>query len=401
EDVREGGKDWQLVVRTGNGGRGLRPVAWTGQGEEYYALEGRNQPTRAVVIWNAADNTQKLLYRHPGADMDHFSLDPAGKPFVFYGNHHWPVYWYPDPEHPLARLHRAVAQKVTDEHIEITNASDDLKSAVVRVSSGRRPPVHLVVNVESASSLAALFSYPTLRGTRLAQVDPIGCRARDGLVVHGYLTTPEDVSGKAHAGLPLIVIAHDGPLGKPADFSYEFERQLFASRGYAVLQINHRGSSGRGVAFERAAFGKWGREVQDDFIDGVRWAIKDGVADAGRICFFGTGYGAFSGMTAAAREPDLFNCVVGVGGVYDLPRMLGEGQTEIPPALGLALGTDMEDLKARSPVSHAQAIKANVLLMPQDRDEYVPTDQSTRMRSALREAGRAPQWEMLGQDYNG
>src|SRR5690606_25098362 len=111
--------------------------------------------------------------------------------------------------------------------------------------------------------------------------------------------------------------------------------------------------------------------------------------------------GAFSGMTAAAREPDLFNCVVGVGGVYDLPRMLGEGQTEIPPALGLALGTDMDDLKARSPVSHAQAIKANVLLMPQDRDEYVPIDQSTRMRSALREAGRAPQWEMLGQDYNG
>lgn len=401
ENVRAAGKDWQLLISSDSGARGLRPIAWTGNGEEYYALDGRSTPTRAVVIWNAADNTQRLLYRHPAADMDNFALDPAGKPWMFSGNEYFPVYWYPDPEHPLARLHRAVVQQVQREQVDITNASDDLKSAVVRVSSGRRPPVYLVVNVESASSLASLFSYPTLRGRRLAQVDPIEFRARDGLAIQGYLTTPEDGNGKPRTGLPLVVIAHDGPQGDPASYSYEFERQLFASRGYAVLQINHRGASGRGVAFERAGDGKWGREVQDDFADGVRWAIRDGVADAERICFYGIGYGAFSAMTAAAREPDLFKCVIGVGGVYDLPRMLGAGEKDIPPALRQVLGDDMEDLKARSPVNNASSIKAKVLLMPQERDEFAPIEQSNRMRAALKDAGNAAQWEMLGQQYNG
>jgi dienelactone hydrolase len=398
ENARTGGKDWQLVASSRSGERGLRPVAWTGSGEEYYALDGRNSPTRAVVIWNAADNTQKVLYRHATADMDQASLDPSGKAWMFSGNEFFPVYWYPDPEHPLARLHRAVAQKVSGEQVDITSASDDLASAVVHVSSGRRPPVFLAVNVNSASSLASMFSYPTLRGRRLARVDPIEFRARDGLPIHGYLTTPEDGDGKARSGLPLVVIANEGPLGLPATHSYEFERQLFASRGYAVLQVNHRGSRGRGVAFERAGDGKWGREVQDDFADGVRWAIRDGVADASRVCFYGIGYGAFSAMTAAAREPDLFNCVIGVSGVYDLPRLLGDGQ-QIPAALQQVLGTDMKELEARSPINHAGAIKAKVLLMPQDRDEYFPAEQSNRMRIALKDAGNAAQLEQIGQQY--
>ncbi len=115
ESARAEGKDWQLVVSSGSGQRGLRPVAWTGTGEEYFALDGRNLPTRAVVIWNAANNTQRLLYRHASADIDKVSLDPAGRPWMFSGTDHFPVYWYPDPEHPLARLHRAVVQKVKDE----------------------------------------------------------------------------------------------------------------------------------------------------------------------------------------------------------------------------------------------------------------------------------------------
>lgn len=400
EARRDEGRDWRLVAST-QGTRGLRPVAWAGTGEEYYALDARDTPTRSVVIWDAATGNQRLLYRHAGVDMDDASLDPAGRPWMFSGSEHFPVYWYPDPEHPLARLHRSVVQKIPDEQVEITNASDDLSAAVLRVSSGRRPPVFLVVNVKSASEMASMFSYPTLRGTRLAQVEPIEFRARDGVVLRGFLTTPEDAGGKARKGLPLVVIAHNGPLGQPAGTAYEFERQLFASRGYAVLQVNTRGTSGRGTAYERAGDGRWGREVQDDYIDGVRWAIKDGVAGEGRVCFYGIGYGAFSAMTAAARDPAAFRCVIGVGGVYDLPLLLGEGRKPVPAPLQQVLGNDMADLKARSPVSMASAIQAKVLLMPQDRDEFFPVEQSQRMRAALRSAGNAAQWEMLGQQHDG
>ncbi len=348
-DVRAGGRNWQLVAKSSSGERGLRPIAWTGSGEEYYALDGRSGPTRAVVVWNAADNTQRLLYRNPDVDMDSAAVDPSGKPWMFLGNDHAPVYWYPDPDHPLARLHRILVQKAPQELVEIVSASDDLAVAIARVSSGRRPPVYLVLNVATASSVAGLFTYPTLRGTRLARVEPIEFHARDGLAIHGYLTTPEDGNGKARTGLPLVVIAHDGPLGEPVDARYEYERQLFASRDYAVLQVNRRGSPGRGVVFERAGDGKWGHGTQDDFADAVRWAIRDGVADADRICFYGTGYGAYSAMVTASRNPGMFKCVIGVSGVYDLPDLLGNGTKEIPPALAQVLGTNMEELKARSP----------------------------------------------------
>jgi dienelactone hydrolase len=401
ESARAGGRDWQLVVSSGAGERGLRPIGWTGSGEEYYALDGRNGPMRAVVIWNAANNTQRVLYRNPDVDIDNAVLDHTGKPWMFSGSDHFPVYWYPDPNHPLARLHRMLVQRVPREQIEIMNSSDDLSTAVVRVSSGRRPPVYLIVNVNSGSSMTGMFTYPTLRGKRLSQVDPIEFRSRDGLMIRGYLTTPEDGSGKPRRGLPLIVIAHDGPLGEPAESRYEFERQLFASRGYAVLQVNRRGSPGRGVEFQRAGDGKWGRETQEDYADGVRWAIKDGVADKERICFYGAGYGAYSAMVTAQREPDLLKCVIGVSGAYDLPRLLGDGKKEIAPALLQVLGNNMEELKSRSPISFAGLIKAKVMMMPQERDDYFPPEQSNRMRNAFRDAGITVQYEMIGQEYDG
>jgi len=399
--VRAAGKDWQLVVRGASGARGLRPIAWTGTGEQYYALDGRDTPTRAVVVWDAADNTERLLYRDPDVDMESAALDPSGKAWMFQGSDFTPVYWYPDPDHPLARLHRTVAQKAPGEQVDIVSASDDLAVAVVRVSSGRRPPVYLIVNVGTGSSIAGLFTYPTLRGRRLARVEPIEFHSRDGMTIHGFLTTPEDGNGKALTGLPLLVIAHDGPLGEPAQASYEYERQLFASRGYAVLQVNRRGSPGRGTAFERAGDGKWGRQTQDDFIDGVRWALRDGVAAADRVCFYGTGFGAYSAMVAAAREPGLFKCVIGAEGVYDLPAMLGDGKREIAPALAQVLGTNMDELKLRSPVNFAASIKAKVFLVPQQNDEYFPAEQSNHMRSALRSAGNAPQVQMIGTEYGG
>ncbi len=400
-EVREGGREWQLAVASPAGARGLQPVAWTGNGEEYYALDGRDLPTRAVVAWNAADKTRRVLYRHPTADMDKVSIDPAGKAWMFQGTDHFPVYWYPDPEHPLAKLHRTLAQKVNSEQVDIVSSSDDMSVAVTQVSSGRRPPVYMVVDVKAVTSLAGFFSYPTLRGTRLAPVDAIEFRSRDGLAIHGFLTTPEDASGKPRTGLPLVVIAHDGPLGNPALPSYEYERQLFASRGYAVLQVNRRGSPGRGTAFQRAGDGKWGRETQNDFIDGVRWAIQDGVADAERVCFYGTGYGAYSAMVAAAHAPDLFKCVVGVSGVYDLPALFEDGQQTLPLSMAQVLGTDMKDMKARSPVSLAGSIKARVLLMPQQKDQNFPTEQTTSMRNALKDAGNSPQVQLLGQEFGG
>jgi dipeptidyl aminopeptidase/acylaminoacyl peptidase len=404
--------------------------------------------------------------------MDEVWPDPTGKPWMFSGVSHFPVYWYPDPAHPLAQLHRTLAQQLAPEHVDIMNATDDLSTAVVRISSGARPTMFLVVDVKTATSITGMHTFPKLRGRRLSSVEAIEFRARDGLAIRGYLTTPLDSTGKPRDGLPLLVMSHGGPRGEVADSRYDVERQLFASRGYAVLEVNARGSVGRGAAFEQAGDGRWGREVQDDFADAVRWAVKDGVAAAGRTCFYGTGYGAHSAMIAAAREPNLFQCVIGVAGIYDLPQMVqtmessvgaagkslmdyfvtaqhltGENlrmlqeesetgrrrpielqrQTRddgvdafdeflrkaresalspLPPdeadlislslLLQRAFGSDMEELEARSPISHAPSIKAKVLLLHQHLDKQLPWEQAQAMNSALRSAGNRAQIDTIG-----
>ncbi len=431
EDVRAEGRKWQRVARSKPGERGLRPLAWTGQGEEYYALEGRNQPTRAVVIWNAKDNTERLLYQHPDADMDVMWQDPAGIPWMFSGNRGVPVYWYPDPAHPLAHLHRILTLYVAPEIVDVMNATDDLSKAVVRISSGKRPPIFLVVDVKTTRSLTGMNSYPALKPSRLSPAEPIEFRARDGLLIRGYLTRPVDENRKPVRERPLLVISHAGPRGEALDARYDFERELFASRGYAVLQVNARGTTGRGVTFEKAGDGNWGHEVQDDFADGVRWAINQGVTVAGHVCFYGTGFGAYSAMMAAAREPNLFQCVIGVAGMYDLPRLLGSeavnvlemgggpivrrtggseevGSREIirptmPQVLQRAFSSDRKELWARSPASQASSIKAKVLLMHQENDQHAPAAQIESMRQALSAAGNPPATETIGtgQGYAG
>jgi dipeptidyl aminopeptidase/acylaminoacyl peptidase len=441
EDARTRGEGWQLRVQSGSGERGLVPVAWTGSGEEYYALDGRDSPTRAVVVWNARNNTQRPLYRHADADMEVAWLDPAGKPWMFSGVSHDPVYWYPDAAHPLAQLHSALVQHLPHEHVDIMNATDDLATAVVRVTSGSRPTMFLVVDVRSATSLTAMHTYPKLRGKRISPVDAVEFPARDGLMLRGFLTRPVDAAGKPRRNLPLLVISHNKPRDEfadyrfAADYQYDFERQLFASRGYAVLQVNARGTGGRGKAFEQAGDGEWGRGVQDDFADAVRWAIKQGVTATGRVCFYGTGWGAYSALMTAARAPELFQCVIGVEGVYDLARLSREtvpirmqeravrqdllsknappcrdrkkktGKTQprstmqqiqtaisemsaqdapggIPLLLRRAIDNDVQELEARSPISNAAAIKAKVLLIQPALDP-----QAAAMQQALQNAG--------------
>ncbi len=400
-EARDAGKDWKLKVKTGAGQRGLHPVAWTGAGEEYYALDGRDLTTRSVVIWDATTNARKVLYRNPDVDMEKVAFDPTGKPWMFWGHGHFPVYWYPDPEHPMAKLHAALVKQYPEELIELTSATDDLTKAVARIGSGKRPWVYIVFETATAKRLKGMQTFPVLRGTRLAPVDAIEFRARDGLIVHAYLTTPMDTNGRPRSNLPLIVMAHDQPGGAPVTNDYEVERQLLASRGYAVLQVNHRGTGGRGRAYERLGDGQWNGAVQDDFADAVKWAIQDGVAAAGHVCFYGTGYGALSGMLAAARNPDVFQCVIGLQGVYDLPMLFEKDASKMSPVLKQVLGSDMEKLASISPVNNAKPIKARVLLLHEKNDDDAPIEQASAMRAALRAAGNAPQWEQLQIDGMG
>jgi dipeptidyl aminopeptidase/acylaminoacyl peptidase len=387
------GRDWRLVAQGDRVKGWVAPLApWSAAGE-FLAFGNTDAPTIGVFSMAPESGTSKLLFRKPQVDILGVRTDPKGKPWMFLYEDHFPDYWYPDPQHPLAQAHQWLRTTFGGHHVDIRSVTDDLSHAVVRVMSPRYPLVLFYADLQNRKLSDPMSAYPDLKPENLSDVEPIELKARDGLTIRGYLTVPNVENKKK---LPTIVMIHGGPHSVFDSWEFNMESQLFASRGYAVLQVNYRGSGGRGRAFEAAGYGKWGAEMQDDVTDAVRWAIGDGVADPKRICIYGGSYGAYSALTGVFREPELFRCAVGMAGVYDLPLMFEKGDIQTIDSgvnyLRLALGTNIEELKKRSPVYNAEKIKAAVLLLHGRDDERAPLEHALRMRAALEKAGNAPEW---------
>lgn len=189
----------------------------------------------------------------------------------------------------------------------------------------------------------------------------------------------------------LVVYPHGGPHG-PRDFwRFDQDAQMLASRGYAVLQLNFRGSGGYGREFMYSGYRKWGLEMQDDLTDATNWAIESGLADAKRICIYGASYGGYASLMGIVKEPDLYQCAIGYVGVYSLPMMFEEGDITDSQFginyLNQALGTDQEDLKRRSLAYNVDKIKAAVFLVHGAKDERVPIEQAQFLMRQLDKRG--------------
>lgn len=215
--------------------------------------------------------------------------------------------------------------------------------------------------------------------------------ARDGLEIPAYLSVPP---GEAK-DLPFIVLPHGGPHGPRDYWSWNPEAQFFASHGYAVLQVNFRGSGGLGREFETAGYRKWGREMQDDLTDATLWAVEQGIADPERLCIYGASYGGYAALMGAVREPDLYKCAVGYVGVYDISYMFEEGdyldndRKASLTIMELFHGTDEADWRARSPVYNVDKIKADLMIVTGKKDRRVPFEHHKRLVKALDEAGKS------------
>jgi dipeptidyl aminopeptidase/acylaminoacyl peptidase len=396
------GGDWKQIAQGTRDGGSMVPVApWSKDGD-FLTLDNRDAPTDGVFTLTPGNGASKLLFRKPEVDIGSPRLDPSGRPFMFVYDDHFPAYWYPDPQHPLAQAHQWLLTTFRGHEVDISSATDDMTYAVALVSSPRYPLVFFYVDIKNRKLLQQLPAYPDLKPEDLANVEPIEVKARDGLTIRGFLTVPNVPEPKK---LPTIVMIHGGPHGIYDTWGFDYEAQLFASRGYAVLQVNYRGSGGRGRDFNAAGHRQWGLSMQDDVTDAVLWAIKDGVTDAKRVCIYGASYGAYSALTGAFREPDMFRCAVGMAGVYDLPLMFDAGDIQTVRSgvnyLQEVLGKDMEDLKRRSPVYNAEKIRAPVLLLHGKDDERAPYEHAVRMRAALVKAGNAPEWVTESQEAHG
>jgi dipeptidyl aminopeptidase/acylaminoacyl peptidase len=235
-----------------------------------------------------------------------------------------------------------------------------------------------------------LFSArPALSGYELAPMEPFSFRARDGLVVHGYLTFPP---GLGRSGLPAVVDVHGGPQVRDT-WGYNPEAQWLANRGYLCIQVNYRGSTGYGKSFVAAGDREWGGKMHDDLVDAVDYAVSEGWADRSKVAIYGGSYGGYAALVGAAFTPDVFCCAVDIVGPSNLKTLL----ETIPPYWAPMIAqlyrrvgnpeTDAEFLWSRSPLSRARDIRIPLLIAQGANDPRVKQAESEQIVAALKEAG--------------
>jgi dipeptidyl aminopeptidase/acylaminoacyl peptidase len=287
---------------------------------------------------------------------------------------------------PQEKLQRSLESAFAGSSVRITSTTTDGTLALVAVDSDRNPGDFYLFDTVAKKAQLVMSRRDWLDPEQMAQEQPLSFTARDGTPIHGYVTLPLGTSGKQ---LPMVVLPHGGPFGLSESWSFDNQAQMLAKAGYAVLQVDYRGSGGHGRAFEQAGARQWGGTMQDDVTDATRWAIAQQIADPKRICIYGASYGAYAALMGAAREPGLYRCAAGYVGVYDLPLMLsnGETQSDSGKAWNRQWVGEPADLVQVSPVNLAASIKIPVLLAAGGQDKVAPIEHSQRMEKALRAAG--------------
>ena len=287
----------------------------------------------------------------------------------------------------------------------IEDWSQDRSRFIVRTERDDRSPVFYFYDAETRMAKGLASAYPALDETRLAPRLPYTYKARDGAEIPGYLARPVGVDGAA----PLVVLPHGGPADRDVE-GFDWLAHFLASRGYAVLQPNFRGSGGYGRAWEEAGHGGWGIGVmQHDLSDGVAAVVAAGIADPERVCIVGSSYGGYAALAGAAFTPELYRCAVSINGVSDLRdiftlyRGRRDGRsaavTYFEQSLGVGDGSP-RGLDAVSPAKHADRVQAAVLLIHGRDDSVVLIGQSRMMERALRDAAKNVQFvELDGEDH--
>lgn len=289
----------------------------------------------------------------------------------------------------LKELARGVDKALPGRFNVIYGFSKDRNRYLVE-STGNGIPGQLLAGDRSAGTLKVIGQrYPLLDPTQLVGKRRIRFTARDGLEIHGYLTVPK--GDTPMQGWPTVLLPHGGPISSD-DIDFDPWTELLASRGYAVLQVNFRGSDNQGRTFRDAGLKRWGLEMQDDLTDGVQWAVSNHMADPQRLCIVGGSYGGYAALMGAVKTPDLYRCAVSLAGVSDLVEMSRHwarwgGNKSADQMMG-NYWNDRDGLKKTSPAYRASEIKVPVLLIHGTADAQVPYDQSETMDKALRSAGK-------------
>jgi dipeptidyl aminopeptidase/acylaminoacyl peptidase len=381
-----------------------RPV-WSGQYEDrpdiYY---GYSEPDAAVYVYEEKDGAGRLVLRNL-ADGHATPFGPAVKDGLFstvwdanrrtiVGISHLQdretIDWL---DSDLGAVHRSLAKLFANQDVTLSSWSSDRQRFVIRVSSPSDPAVWYLFDLSHKQLSPLGEEYPELKGFQFGETRWLKYKARDGLEIQAYLTLPPR-SSAAKGKAPLVVLPHGGPTDRDG-FDFDFLTQFLASRGYAVLRPQFRGSYGFGKDFEKAGEGEWGGKMQTDLLDGIAALAGSAEVEAGQVCIVGASFGGYAALAAATMHPEAYRCAASIAGISDLGVLLGEEMRAYGPSSGPAralrvmLGKAPKTLlDSTSPARIARKAGVPVLLIHGDKDTVVPIEQSRLMADAMKAAGK-------------
>ncbi|MEL6951537.1 MAG: S9 family peptidase [Pseudomonadota bacterium] len=290
---------------------------------------------------------------------------------------------------------KGVQNALPDLRLFPVSRSLDSTRIVMRSYASNKAPGYYLYDANKKSVGPITSRYPELIERDLSRPGIHSFEARDGLEITAYVTLPAGLTADTADHIPFVVSVHGGPNAR--DFlRFDWETQMLAARGYGVLQINFRGSTGYGRAFREAGDREWGQAMQDDVADGTRWAIAQGWADPERVCIIGGSYGGYAALMGAARDGDLYRCAASLNGVSDLPALLKRSYRYVGGRARTRhigrLYRDRDQLRAASPVNLVEAVDMPILLVHGEKDRVVDVRQSRKMARALERNGKPVQY---------
>lgn len=363
----------------------------------YIEISERGEPMTLYRV-SLSTGTREKVAGHPSMEVT--SLLRAGHqglPFAAMYSAGRPKVDYIDPKSEWAQLHSGLMKLFPGQLVQFVNFTKDSNKLLFFVYSDRHPGAYYVFDRTTKAPQLLFETMEWIDPAKMSPVAPIEFKNRSGETLFGFYTAPIGRQGPH----PLVVMPHGGPFGVSDTWSYDPDVQFLASLGYAVLQVNYRGSGDRGEAFQSATFRQWGTGIQDDITDGVKYLIAQKSVNPGKVCIYGVSFGGYSAMMNPIRNPGMYKCAIGYAGVYDLAALYktDDGSRQSRADLDLRLGASPELHAAQSPVKGVATLDVPILLIHGKADGVVDFGQFTLAEAALRNAGKT--YETLAKQNEG
>lgn len=378
-------------------GSAFDPFYYESATNSLFVIDNIEHDTRSLYQIDLLSGERTTLFNNPSHDIAHIQLTNNRKHiFAVVTETPYPNYHFLNRAPKIENVLKKLVEGFKNQRVTITSHNASLTKFVVFVSSDRDPGQWYLYDNEHNKVTVIIAKNKRINPTQMHVKHFFTVKVRDGQKINGFITIP---SGQKPKKLPAVLLVHGGPFGIKEKWRFENETQLLATQGYAVVQMNYRGSGGFGNKFESLGYKHWGDTIQYDLLDSLSYLAQEGIIDSERICIMGASFGAYTAVQASVISPDTFKCAIATSGVYDLALLYQEGDIKGflfgKSYLKKKVGIEKSLLRKFSPVNSIEHLKTPLLITHGSKDKRAPIEHAELLIDALEEHDKSFQWLKL------